>query len=288
MSRSRSANGHFTHISEFEILDTLGRGGYSVVYLVKHKQTNRKYALKCAAKFKKGKDRSNRTRQEIEILSQLDHERIIKLKGWFEDRQNLYLVLEYLSGRDLSKHFRKNLPNKEFIIKIMTQIIEAVKYCHDKGIIHRDIKLDNILIDRDKNIKLTDFGLCIVKEKSSDRFYEEVGTVRYTAPELLNKEGYDESVDIWGIGVILFLLLTGKYPFNGSKRSSIFRRIRRKHIDYERYGLDEDEIYLLKRLLCKTPHYRILLDDIMKTQWFSNTDKDREKSEESVYSSFSS
>ena len=120
------------------------------------------------------------------------------------------------------------------------------------------------------DIKLTDFGLCAIREHRHHHFYDEVGTARYTAPELLNGNGYGESVDVWGIGIILFLLLTGKYPFDGSKRKSIFRRIRKKHIDYEKYNLLEDEIHLLKRLLCKNPRYRIKLDDITETSWFIN------------------
>ena len=103
------------------------------------------------------------------------------MKGWFEDDENIYLVLQYLTGRDLSKYFRRNLPSHETAIKIIHQIVDAVKYCHRKGIIHRDIKLDNILINRHMDIKLTDFGLCAIRENNHEYFYDEVGTARYTA-----------------------------------------------------------------------------------------------------------
>lgn len=117
-------------------------------------------------------------------------------------------------------------------------------------------------------VKLTDFGLCGIQSRDDGYFYDEVGTARYTAPELLEKEGYNESVDVWGIGIILFMLLTGRYPFDGSKRKSIFRRIRNKHVDYSRYNLSKEEVHLLKRLLCKNPRYRIQLEDIPNHQWF--------------------
>lgn len=264
---------HFSNLDEFEFLSELGKGGYSVVNLVRHKETGKKYALKCAMKIRKGRDRSNRTRQEIKILNKLKHSRIIGLKGWFEDDENIYLVLEYLSEGDLAHYFKNELPSKEEAINIMRQIIDAVKYCHKKGIVHRDIKLENILIDENMNIKLTDFGLSVLK-RQNEYFYDEVGTPRYTAPEILSGEGYNESVDVWGIGIILFLLLTGKYPFDGSNRKNIFTRISEKRIDYSYYDLDDDEIHLLKRLLCKNPRYRIKLDDITGTSWFSNISSD--------------
>jgi len=258
---------HFSNLNEFEFLSELGKGGYSVVNLVRHIETGKKYALKCAMKIRKGKDRSNRTRQEIKILSKLKHSRIISLKGWFEDKDNIYLVLEYLPEGDLAHYFKNDLPSKEETINIMCQIIDAIKYCHRKGIVHRDIKLENILIDENMNIKLTDFGLSIFK-KGDEKFNDEVGTPRYTAPEILTGEGYNEGVDIWGLGIILFLLLTGKYPFDGSTRKNIFTRIVEKRIDYSYYDLDSDEIHLLKRLLCKNPRYRIKLDAIEETSWF--------------------
>jgi len=249
-------------------MDELGKGGYSVVYLARHKRSGKKYALKCAMKFKKGKDRSDRTRQEIEVLSSINHRGIIKLSGWFENRDNIYLVLQYVSGRDLSKYYRQDLPSKAEAAKIILQVVEALKHCHQNGIIHRDMKLENILIDNRLRIKLTDFGLCAIKDSDDDYFYDELGTARYTSPELLEGDGYNEMVDVWGIGIILFMLLTGKYPFDGSKRKSIFRRIRKKNIDYSKYNLQYEEIHLLKRLLCKNPRYRIKLEDIPNHTWF--------------------
>lgn len=262
----------FRSVEEFKFIKELGKGGYSVVNLVKHIHTGRKYALKCAAKYKGEKDRSPRTRQEIMVLSELRHVGIIRLSGWFEDEDTIYLVLQYVPGRDLSKYFREELPSRDTTAKIILQIVDAVKYCHDRGVIHRDMKLENILIRDDMTIKLTDFGLCAIKKYPDEYFEDEVGTARYTSPELLKGNGYRESVDVWGIGVILFMLLTGKYPFDGSQRSSIFRRIVNKHIDYDKFNLNKEEIHLLKRLLCKNPKYRINLSDIKNHVWFKNHD----------------
>lgn len=261
--------------------EVIGKGGYSIVYLARHLRTNKQYAIKCAMKFKtykKGsshngkevtKDISDKIRQEIDIMSRLRHRNIVQLKGWFEDEENIYLVLPYVSGGDLAGFLKRGIPSKQDSVKIIKQLVSAIKYCHRKGIIHRDIKLNNILLDENLNIKLADFGLSAIKNDPDELFYDRVGTARYTAPEFLFKNGHNEGVDVWGIGVILFLLLTGTYPFNGSSKRSIYRRIMEKRIDYDNFNLTNDEKHLLNRLLCKNPKYRILLENILDAEWFN-------------------
>ena len=260
---------NFRNINEFEILGNIGKGGYSVVKLVKHKKTGEKYALKCAMKIRKGKDRTRKTRKEVEILYKLRHTNIIHLCGWFEDSEYVYMALEYIQGRDLSKFFKDVLPEKSVAKNIIKQVVRSLLYCHRKGILHRDIKLENILINTENKIKLTDFGLCKVKKYSDEYYTDTVGTARYIAPEILLNSGYDESIDVWGIGIVLFMLLTGEYPFNGSEKETIYRRIKHKNINYNNYDLTKTEIKLLKRLLCKDPRYRIQLEDITKNVWFN-------------------
>lgn len=261
---------NFRNIDEFDVLGDIGKGGYSVVKLVKHKKSGKKYALKCAMKIRKNKDRTRKTRKEVEILYKLHHTNIIHLRGWFEDAEYVYMVLEYLQGRDLGKYFRKDLPKKSVTKSIIKQVVKALLYCHKKNILHRDIKLENILINKENEIKLTDFGLCTVKKYTDEYYTDVVGTARYIAPEILNDEGYDENIDVWGIGIVLFMLLTGEYPFDGKKRESIFHRIKHKEIKYSHYNLTNNEVKLLKRLLCKDQRYRISLEDITKHAWFGS------------------
>lgn len=259
----------FKSINEFNILGEIGKGGYSKVYLVQHKRSKRKYAIKAAFKTKNGKDRSDRTYMEIRILKQLKHNNIIKMKGWFEDDETIYVVLEYIDGKDCAKYYKEKLPNKMQVKTIMKQLISALTYIHSKGIVHRDIKLENILVDKNGNIKLIDFGLCAVKEEEFDMLQGLVGTVRYTAPELIKGEGYNESVDVWGVGIILFLLLTGEYPFDGSNKNNIFARIKEKNIHFSKYeNLNKKEINLLKSLLEKNPDDRIELEEILNDPFF--------------------
>ena len=259
----------FKSIEEFNIIEKLGSGGYSYVMLVQNKKSGKRYALKCAAKYKKGKDRSHRTLTEIKVLEKLKHKNIIRLKGYFEDDEMLYLVLEYMPCRDCSKLFKHKLPTKSQTKNMMKQMIKAVAYIHKKGIVHRDIKLENVLVDKHFNIKLIDFGLCAIKETEFDLLHDTLGTLRYTAPELIKGEGYNESVDIWGLGVIFFMLLTGEFPFNGSSKESIFRRIQEKTLHFSKYGLSKQEISLLKSMLTKDPEQRIEIEDLLENEFFN-------------------
>ena len=264
----RSKKKRFSSIDEFTILEQIGKGGYSKVYLVEHKKTKRIYALKAADRMKKGKDRSERTLTEIRVLKKLKHTNIIRLKGSFTDADTVYLVLEYINGKDCSKFFKTELPSKDDVKYIIRQLVEAVIYCHSKGIVHRDIKLENILIDEKYRIKLTDFGLCAIKENEYEMLDSTLGTVRYTAPEMIHGEGYNESVDIWAIGVVLFMLLTGSYPYDASSRSDIFRRIKERSIHYSKYNLERKEVKLLKLLLEKDPNNRIEIEEILDHPFF--------------------
>ena len=267
MSSSKNTK-KFKSIDEFNLLEEVGKGGYSFVHLVEHKRTKKKYALKCAARFKKGKDRSERTYTEIKVLQKIKHENIINLKGWFEDKDTIYLVLDYIPGKDCAKYFKHKLPSKSQLKNIMTQIIEAMLYLHSKGIVHRDMKLENVLIDNELNIKITDFGLCGIKENQYDMFTQSLGTPRFTAPELIKGGGYNDSVDIWGIGIIFFMLIIGEYPFDGSTKESIFARIKDKRLHFSKYKLEKNESNLLRSLLQKDPEKRIEIEDILDHPFF--------------------
>ena len=253
----------FKSIDEFIILEEIGKGGYGVVSLVQHKSTRKKYALKSAFRYKKGKDKSKRTYMEIRVLQKLRHPNVVKLYGWFEDEEVIYLVLEYVSGKDLGKYFRDRLPEKSTVKKITKQLVKALMYMHRKKVIHRDIKLGNILIDENLDIKVTDFGLCALKRDTYDMFNSHLGTARFISPEMILGDEYNESCDVWSLGIVLFKLLTGEHPFNGSTKESIFNRIERKPIRWNKYNLERDEINLLKKLLRKEPDKRIELEDVV-------------------------
>ena len=167
-------------------------------------------------------------KKEIRIMKLVKHKHIIKLIDVYENKAMIYIVMEYMSGGDLYTKYctKKECFSEAKVKRIFTQIAGATKYMQDLGIIHRDLKLENILFENenaDSNVKIADFGLSALQGP-----YQEVtdvlGTLHYTAPEIIARKPYDYSVDIWSLGVILYVLVTGSYPFD-----SISSRLEQKY-----------------------------------------------------------
>ncbi len=157
-------------------------------------------------------------KKEIRIMKLCKHKNIVQLIDVFEDKESIYIVMEYLSGGDLyARYCSKEYHFKEERVRtIFKQILDAVRYMQELGIIHRDLKLENILFENeieDSNIKIADFGLSALQGPFQDAT-DVLGTLHYVAPEVLANKPYDYSVDLWSLGVILFVLVTGCYPFD--------------------------------------------------------------------------
>lgn len=154
-------------------------------------------------------------RCEVALMSAIRHKHIIRLLEVFESNQHLYMVFEYASGGDLLQLVkRKRALTEKEAMPIFRQIVFAIAHCHCRSVLHRDIKLDNILIDEKGNIKLCDFGISRTVENHNDPIMEQCGTPAYIAPEILYEDGYKGfKSDIWGLGVLLFAMVTGTVPF---------------------------------------------------------------------------
>ena len=211
---------HEPNISDFYIIKEIGEGSYAKVYLAIHKQTKVKYAIKAIDKLnienKKEKSCFNR---EVEIMYKLDQPNIAKLYAHFEDSKFCYLLMQYIpngNAYDLLIKKRKDL-NLELISKIIKDVLGAVYYLHNMNpkVVHRDIKPENILLDENNNAYLIDFGWSnyIINGRRRKAI---CGTPIYRPPEMANDVEYDESVDIWSIGILLFELSTGIIPFQGN------------------------------------------------------------------------
>ena len=210
-----------------QIGDYIGEGNYGRILKMKHLKTDEIRACKVINKNRVQTGFSeDDIINEIEILKSVEHMNIIKIFEFFSDEQNYYIITEYCEKGDLFDNLDKLEINEFLISVIIKQIFSAIKYLNFKNIFHGDLKLENILIDNSKKIhynhsdliyitiKLIDFG-CSKIFQSNRKYNEVIGTIYYSSPEVLNNN-YNEKCDIWSIGVIMFLLISGKMPFQGN------------------------------------------------------------------------
>ena len=195
--------------------DKIGSGAFGDVYLAINKLDKKEFALKhiCKKRVLENNCSLSIIYQEIEIQLNLDHPNIIRLYSYYEDKENIFLILEYLNNGTLFSKIRKQkflLERESF--KYFIEVLNAVNFLHNNNFIHRDIKPENILLTENNNIKLCDFGSC-VQIKENEKRNTICGTLEYMSPELLKKEKYNFDVDIWALGILLFEMLHGKSPF---------------------------------------------------------------------------
>ena len=259
--------------ADFEALEdkNIGKGGFGCVWKVRHKETKKVYAIKVINKESIIKQKLiEQTNREIQIMYKLYHPHIIKLSNHFEDDEDFCLIMQYASKGQLYSQIKrlKRLDQKQ-AAQYMREIISAVKYLHTRNppIIHRDIKPENVLLDNDGRCKLADFGWSNFEESNKQR-ETYCGTPEYLAPEMINKSGHDERVDIWSLGVLLFEMLTGKTPFNfKGDRNQLYNSIKNLRIvwtdDFPPLAKD-----LISKILRLNPDDRLTIDQIISHQWF--------------------
>nr|XP_048298639.1 sperm motility kinase X-like [Myodes glareolus] len=272
LALNASAYEEETITDHYIILNTLGKGTFAEVKLACHLLTNMKVAVKILANGE-GKDRKNRN--ELNIMKELDHPYIIKLFHIIDSRDHTYMVLEFAAHGDLAKHIERGGPLQQKQAQhIFCQMACAVYYCHDNGIAHRDIKLDNILLDGKGNIKLCDFGLAI-RVSSGEKCKGFCGTVEYCAPELFDDKEYDaRAVDIWSMAVVLYVMVTASFPF----KAKTYPDMKEEMLDptyYIPYTHSQNVllVHLIVHMFTVNPEQRPTICDIRQHQWI----KDREE-----------
>lgn len=218
--------------------------------------------------------------REISIMRMLDHANIIKLLEIYEDDRHMFLVLEYCSGGELLDYLlsQHHLSEKE-AAHIMHEMMTAIEYLHNQHISHRDLKLQNFMFDRkgpEAVLKLIDFGLSAQCTSDESSFKTIVGSPLYIAPEILAKKSYDYSCDLWSLGVILYILLSGQPPFKGSTNHEVFLNISNCNLDVEG-GIWGNISYeakdLIKCLLKADPKERISINKALEHSWFKKMQK---------------
>ena len=255
-------------ISDFELIKDLGAGSFGRVYLVSHKKTKCQYALKAIDKKNKSNiEEKPYFRREIEIMYRIHHPNVVKLYGHFEDNNYCYFIMEYIPRGNIysliPKHGKKK-QSTQLIASIIKDVAKSVYFLHKMNppIIHRDIKPENVLMDENYNIKLTDFGWSNYLDNEEKRSTV-CGTPIYLAPEMINRKGHDERVDIWCIGVLLFELSTGRVPFQGNNIDVLKYNIRNMKISWPS-DIDREAKDLISKILKYNPNDRLTVEEILR------------------------
>ncbi|XP_072424681.1 MAP/microtubule affinity-regulating kinase 3a isoform X10 [Chiloscyllium punctatum] len=257
------------HIGNYRLLKTIGKGNFAKVKLARHILTGREVAIKIIDKTQLNPTSLQKLFREVRIMKCLNHPNIVKLFEVIETEKTLYLVMEYASGGEVFDYLvaHGRMKEKEARAKFR-QIVSAVQYCHQKQIVHRDLKAENLLLDADMNIKIADFGFSneFTVGNKLDTF---CGSPPYAAPELFQGKKYDgPEVDVWSLGVILYTLVSGSLPFDGQNLKELRERVLRGKYRIPFY-MSTDCENLLKRFLVLNPSKRGTLEQIMKDRWIN-------------------
>ena len=259
-------------LNEYDILEHLGAGAFGVVQKVRHKASKQIRAMKT---IKKNTIYEEKNLKEIENLMLLDHPNILKLYEYYYDKKNLYIITDFCEGGELFDKIkdRNGYFSERDAATIIKAVLQAIAYCHSIGLVHRDLKPENILLEGNDldHIKIIDFGTSNLINPNQ-KLKERLGTAYYIAPEVL-KKNYDEKCDLWSIGVIMFILLTGEPPFNGSNDEEILQNVKNGYVDFSTSIFQEisDEAKdLLSKLLEKVPSKRISAIEALEHPWIKN------------------
>ncbi|XP_060101560.1 NUAK family SNF1-like kinase 1 [Heteronotia binoei] len=251
----------------YELQETLGKGTYGKVKRAIERFSGRVVAIKSIRKDKiKDEQDMVHIRREIEIMSSLSHPHIITIYEVFENKDKIVIIMEYASKGELYDYIseRRRLNERE-TRHFFRQIVSAVHYCHKNGVVHRDLKLENILLDDNCNIKIADFGLSNLYQK--DKFLQTFcGSPLYASPEIVNGRPYrGPEVDSWALGVLLYTLVYGTMPFDGFDHKNLIRQI--SSGEYREPTQPSDARGLIRWMLMVNPERRATIEDIANHWW---------------------
>ncbi|KAL6060960.1 calcium calmodulin-dependent protein kinase type 1G [Balamuthia mandrillaris] len=258
----------------------IGKGGFSVVYKATKKSTGEKFAIKRIQKDEEGVD-IELLKREIYIMKKVNHPNILKLFEVYEDEDYFFLVLELVEGLELfDKIVDRGNYSESDAANIVRQILEAVKYLHEEGIVHRDLKPENLLSAGDGEnevVKVADFGFA--KNFGEEKLVTSCGSPGYVAPEVLTEDSYTNAVDMWSVGVIVYILLSGYPPFYDESPPKIFKKITEAKYDFDDpvwEDISDLAKDLIKKLLVKDPEERLTASKCLKHPWIAGQAEDRD------------
>ena len=237
------------------------------------------YAVKTIAKANLSQKNLNNLICEIQVLAKLDHPNIVKYYETYDDDKNFSLVMELCEGGELFERIvkRKRLNEKD-AAEILFKLTHAISHCHSRNIVHRDLKAENVLFEtksENKNdVKIIDFGLA--RKKGSHNMHSIVGTPCYVAPEVLDGT-YDKKCDMWALGVLTYVMLYGKYPFDDENKRVLFDKIKNQEPKYNTSLISSEALNVIQSLLTKDPTKRPDANNLLDHPWFAKTIKDEFK-----------
>ncbi|XP_059637770.1 CBL-interacting serine/threonine-protein kinase 1-like [Cornus florida] len=273
-------------LGKYEIGRTLGEGNFGKVKYAKNLDSGQSFAVKILEKNRiLDLNITDQIKREIGTLKLLKHPNVVRLHEVLASKTKIYMVLQYVTGGELFDRIAsKGKLSEARGRKLFQQLIDGVSYCHNKGVYHRDLKLENVLVDAKGNIKISDFGLGALPQHFRDDglLHTTCGSPNYVAPEILNNRGYDGATsDTWSCGVILYVILTGYLPFDDRNLAVLYQKIFKGDVQIPKW-LTPGAQNLIRTILDPNPVTRITITEIKVDEWFkqdyipANPDDDEE------------
>jgi len=265
--------------SVYQLNEKLSNGSYGVVFQGRHRETDKKVAVKSINRKKLTAEEDAAIFSEVAIMANMNHPNIIKVIDFFEEKDHYLIVMEYLEGGDLFGRIgRKNAYNESDAKKCSAILLDAINYCHSNSVAHLDLKTQNLVLtseNDDTQIKLIDFGFSqrVFGHNSLTRCY---GTPSFVAPEIISNQSYDERADMWSVGVIIYVLLSGELPFTGMDIPQLYKNVLKEKVEFKGSSwknVSQDAKKLILGLLDKNPDTRLTAEQAISSSWFQKTVK---------------
>jgi len=261
-----------TRVGKYELGRTLGEGNFAKVKFAKNMETGEFVAIKILDKDKLLKHKMvEQMKREISTMKLIKHPNVIRLHEVMASKTKIYIVLDFVNGGELfDKIVNHGRLREDEARRYFQQLINAVDYCHSRGVSHRDLKPENLLLDAYGNLKVSDFGLSALPQqiREDGLLHTTCGTPNYVAPEVINDKGYDgATADLWSCGVILFVLMAGYLPFDESNLLTLYKKIYKADFTCPPW-FSSGAKKLISRILDPKPKTRITVPEILENEWF--------------------
>ncbi|KAK0579462.1 hypothetical protein LWI29_026662 [Acer saccharum] len=269
---SGSSGGSRTRVGKYELGRTLGEGSFAKVKFARNTETGENVAIKILDKEKVLKHKMiGQIKREISTMKLIRHPNVIRMYEVMASKSRIYIVLEFVTGGELFDKIASKGRLKEDEARLyFQQLINAVDYCHSRGVYHRDLKPENLLLDANGVLKVSDFGLSALPQqvREDGLLHTTCGTPNYVAPEVINNKGYDGAkADLWSCGVILFVLMAGYLPFEESNLMALYKKIFKADFKSPPW-FSSSAKKLITRILDPNPLTRITIAEVIENEWF--------------------